>query len=56
MTDQLDNAAARRPHTPQRSIRVREELWRRVQDKARSKGETASDVAVRAFERYVEER
>lgn len=39
--------------TPQRSIRVAPELWRAAQKKAASRGETVTDVIVRALLRYI---
>ena len=40
-------------HTPRRSIRVGEALWIAAQAKADERGETVTDVLVRALERYV---
>lgn len=44
---------AKPTHTPPRSIRIGEELWRAAQVKAAERGETVTDVIVRALERYV---
>lgn len=40
-------------HTPPRSIRVPDELWQAAQAKAAARGETVTDVLIRALERYV---
>jgi predicted HicB family RNase H-like nuclease len=40
-------------HTPRRSVRVSEELWTAAQVKAAERGETVTDVIVRALKRYV---
>lgn len=40
-------------HTPRRSIRISEALWVAAQEKAAGRGETVTDVLVRALERYV---
>jgi hypothetical protein len=40
-------------HTPPRSIRIGEELWQAAKAKAAERGETVTDVIVRALERYV---
>jgi hypothetical protein len=40
-------------HTPPRSIRIEEALWRAAQEKTAQRGETVTDVVVRALERYV---
>lgn len=40
-------------HTPRRSIRISEALWAAAQEKAAERGETVTDVIVRALERYV---
>ncbi len=39
-------------NTPQRSIRVPPELWRAAKAKAASRGETVTDVILRALLRY----
>ena len=41
------------PKTPQRKVRVEEELWRSAQAAAHNRGETVSDVIRRALRRYV---
>jgi hypothetical protein len=40
-------------HTPPRSVRVPDDLWRAAQEKAARRGETLTDVIRRALERYV---
>ena len=44
---------ARPGHTPPRSVRVEEALWRAAQNKAAERGETITDVVVRALRDYV---
>lgn len=44
---------AKPTHTPRRSIRISEALWQEAQTKAAERGETVTDVVVRALERYV---
>lgn len=39
--------------TPLRNVRVAEELWRAAKAKAEERGETVTDVIVRALRRYV---
>ena len=39
--------------TPNRAVRISNELWQAAQAKAEAKGETVSDVIRRALERYV---
>lgn len=41
------------PKTPARSVRVPEDLWQAAQRRAKEKGETVSDVILRALRRYV---
>lgn len=41
------------PKTPKRSIRVPEQLWQQAKRKAADRGETLTDVIVRALRRYV---
>lgn len=41
------------PKTPQRTIRVPDELWQAVKEKAKRRGETVTDVIVAALKRYV---
>lgn len=45
--------AANPSHTPPRSIRIDEALWQAAKTKAAERGETVTDVVVRALERYV---
>lgn len=40
-------------HTPPRSIRIPDDLWSATKAKAAERGETVTDVVVRALERYV---
>jgi hypothetical protein len=40
-------------HTPPRSVRVPDDLWRAAQEKAARRGETLTNVIRRALERYV---
>ncbi len=41
------------PKTPARSVRVGAPLWDAAKAKAAERGETVTDVLVRALERYV---
>ena len=43
---------AKPTHTPPRSIRIGEELWQAAKAKADERGETVTDVIVRALQRY----
>ena len=38
--------------TPRRTVRVPDDVWKAAQDKAAEKGETVTDVIVRALKRY----
>lgn len=40
-------------NTPPRSLRIPDELWKQVKTLAAARGETVTDVAVRAFTEYV---
>lgn len=46
-------ASAKPTHTPSRSIRVPDELWRAAQEIATERGETVSEVVNRYLARYV---
>lgn len=41
------------PHTPHRTIRVDDDLWRAAQEKAKAEGRTVSDVIRDRLRRYV---
>jgi hypothetical protein len=41
------------PKTPARSVRVGAPLWEAAKAKAEERGETVTDVIVRALDRYV---
>jgi hypothetical protein len=41
------------PKTPLRNIRVPDDLWTAAKAKAESRGETVTDVLIRALRRYV---
>lgn len=41
------------PKTPKRGVRVDDELWEAAKRVAADRGETVSDVIVRALKRYV---
>ena len=43
----------RETHTPPRSVRIPEPLWQEAKPKAAERGETVTDVIVKALERYV---
>ena len=40
------------PKTPQRSVRVPDAIWQAAQAEAAERGETVTDVVVRALRRY----
>lgn len=41
------------PKTPLRSVRVPDELWEAALRKAHDRGETVTDVIIRALKRYL---
>lgn len=41
------------PATPNRTVRVPDELWEAVMRKAQERGETVTDVIIRALKRYL---
>lgn len=41
------------PKTPKRGVRVPDDLWQAVKEKARDRGETVTDVIIRALKRYL---
>ena len=41
------------PKTPKHGVRVPDDLWRAVKRKAEDRGETITDVIVRALKRYL---
>ena len=41
------------PKTPARSVRVPEDLWQAALVRAQERGETVTDVILRALRRYV---
>lgn len=43
------------PKTPTRTIRVANELWAAVKDKAASEDRTVTDVIIEALKAYIEE-
>lgn len=43
------------PQTPLRAFRVPDELWEAVKRKAADRGETVTDVLIRALRRYLRE-
>lgn len=42
-----------RPKTPKRGVRVPDDLWQAVKVKAKQRGETVTDVIIRALKRYL---
>jgi predicted DNA binding CopG/RHH family protein len=46
-------APPNQPATPNRTIRVSDELWDAVKRKAADRGETVTDVILRALRRYL---
>lgn len=45
--------APNQPKTPKHGIRVPDELWQAVKVKAHARGETITEVIIRALERYL---
>lgn len=43
------------PATPNRTVRVPDDLWEAAKVKAHDRGETVTDVVIRALTRYVRE-
>jgi hypothetical protein len=41
------------PSTPKHGIRVPDELWQAVKRKAHDRGETITEVIIRALQRYL---
>lgn len=41
------------PKTPNRTLRVSDEIWFRAREIAKDRGETLTDVIVRALVRYI---
>lgn len=44
-----------KPATPHRTVRVPDDLWQAVKRKAADRGETVTDVILRALKRYLRE-
>lgn len=44
---------APRPDNPARSVRVPDDLWQAAKARAEERGETVTDVLIRALRRYV---
>lgn len=42
-----------KPATPKHGVRVPDDLWQAVKAKAKERGETITDVVVRALKRYL---
>lgn len=41
------------PATPNRTVRIPDEVWEAAKEKAADRGETVTDVIIRALKRYV---
>ena len=41
------------PKTPNRTVRISDELWQAVKIRAKERGETVTEVIVRALQRYL---
>lgn len=41
------------PKTPRRTLRVPDDLWQAVKEKAKDRDETITDVIIRALKRYL---
>lgn len=46
------DVAPNQPKTPQRTIRISDDLWNRAGQRAKERGEALSDVVRRALEHY----
>jgi predicted HicB family RNase H-like nuclease len=42
-----------KPKTPQRTVRIPDEVWFAAKQKAARRGETLTDVILRALKRYI---
>lgn len=42
-----------KPKTPKHGVRVPDEMWQAVKIKAKQRGETITDVVIRAFKLYL---
>jgi hypothetical protein len=49
----IEGESMKETHTKPRSVRVPDPLWQAAKDKAAERGETVTDVVVKALERYV---
>ena len=52
-TDSYGHGVPNRPATPTRTVRVPDELWEAVKRVAADRGETVTEVIIRALVRYV---
>lgn len=41
------------PATPNRTVRIPDDIWEAAKEKAADEGETVTDVIIRALQRYV---
>jgi hypothetical protein len=41
------------PRTPKRTVRVPDDLWQAVKEKAKDQNETVTEVIIRALKRYL---
>jgi hypothetical protein len=46
-------AVPNQPKTPKRGVRIPDDLWQAVKEKAKDQGETVTDVIIRALKRYL---
>lgn len=53
MTRDTVRGVPNQPKTPRRSFRIPDDLWDAARAKAKERGETVTDVVIRALKRYV---
>lgn len=51
----LGRVSPNQPRTPRRSVRIPDDLWDALRRAADDRGETVTDVVLRALRRYVRE-
>lgn len=48
----MESVMPNQPKTPQRTVRVPDDVWRAALENASANGETVTDVIIRALNRY----
>lgn len=49
----LRRVSPNQPKTPKRTARIPDDIWFRVREIAKDRGETVTDVILRALKRYI---